>query len=232
MADYYEIDFRQVHTSKSGDALAIRYQIGAHWYVHLVDGGYSATAPDVAKFIRDTYGTDFINHIVVTHPDRDHAEGLAPILEQFRVGALWMLRPWEYASQLYPYFPLYQSVEAVAKRLQEEYPYIYDLEKIARRRGIAIHEPFQGPYWASQDPTRSHSLGRMASLCAPRQRQLIATNQAWMPSWPRWSETSIPHRYGKRAAYPNGIAGNLSVTLHVGMGCLLITSPSVKMLRT
>lgn len=146
MPDYYEIDFRQVHTSKSGDAIAIRYQIGTQWYVHLVDGGYSTTAPDVAKFIGDTYGTDFVNHIVVTHPDRDHAEGLAPILEQFRVGALWMLRPWEYAMQLYPYFPLYQSVEAVAKRLQEEYPYIYDLEKIARRRGIAIHEPFQGVY--------------------------------------------------------------------------------------
>jgi hypothetical protein len=39
MADFYEIDFRQVHTSKSGDAIAIRYQIGAHWWVHLVDGG-------------------------------------------------------------------------------------------------------------------------------------------------------------------------------------------------
>jgi beta-lactamase superfamily II metal-dependent hydrolase len=146
MPDYYEIDFRQVHTSKSGDAIAIRYQIGTQWSVHLVDGGYSTTAPDVAKFIRDTYGTDLINHVVVTHPDRDHAEGLGPILEQFRVGALWMLRPWEYAAQLYPYFPLYQSVEAVAKRLQDEYPYIYDLEKIARRRGIDIREPFQGAY--------------------------------------------------------------------------------------
>ena len=146
MVDYYEIDFRQVHTSKSGDAIAIRYQIGTQWFVHLVDGGYSTTALDVVKFVSDTYGTDFINHVVVTHPDRDHAEGLAPILEHFRVGALWMLRPWEYAAQLRPYFPLYKSIEAVAKRLQDEYPYIYDLEKIARRRGIDIHEPFQGAY--------------------------------------------------------------------------------------
>ena len=50
----------------------------------------------------------------------------------------------EIRGATHPYFPLYQSVEAVAKRLQEEYPYIYDLEKIALRRGIAIHEPFQG----------------------------------------------------------------------------------------
>jgi glyoxylase-like metal-dependent hydrolase (beta-lactamase superfamily II) len=105
MPHYYEIDFRQVHASKSGDAVAIRDQIGTQWSVHLVDGGYSASAPEVAKFIRDTHGTDLVNHVVVTHPDRDHAEGLAPILEQFRVGALWMLRPWKYAAQLYPYFP-------------------------------------------------------------------------------------------------------------------------------
>lgn len=146
MPDYYEIDFRQVHTSKSGDAIAIRYQIGTEWFVHLVDGGYSTTAPDVETFIRATYGTDLINNVVVTHPDRDHAEGLAPILENFRVNALWMLRPWDYAAALYSYFPLYKSVEALKKRLQDEYPYIYELEQIARRRDIAIHEPFQGAY--------------------------------------------------------------------------------------
>jgi hypothetical protein len=131
MADYYEIDFRQVHTSKSGDAIAIRYQIGEHWYVHLVDGGYATTAPDVTSFIRNTYGTNLINHMVVTHPDRDHAEGLAPILEEFNIGALWMLRPWNYAAILLQYFPRYESVEALAKRLREEYPYIYELEKIS-----------------------------------------------------------------------------------------------------
>jgi beta-lactamase superfamily II metal-dependent hydrolase len=91
MPDYYEIDFRQVHTAKSGDAIAIRYQVGNYWTVHLVDGGYSTTAPELANFIRNTYGTNVINHVVVTHPDRDHAEGLAPILEEFEVETLWML---------------------------------------------------------------------------------------------------------------------------------------------
>ena len=104
MADYYEVDFRQVHTSKSGDAIGIRYQIGANWTVHLVDGGYTSTAPEISNFIKQTYGTSIINHLVVTHPDRDHAEGLAPILEQFTVGTLWMLCPWHYAAQLFPYF--------------------------------------------------------------------------------------------------------------------------------
>jgi beta-lactamase superfamily II metal-dependent hydrolase len=146
MADYYEIDFRQVHTAKSGDAIAIRYQIGQHWSVHLVDAGYATTAPEVANFIRNIYGTNLINHVVVTHPDRDHAEGLAPILEEFNVGKLWMLRPWDYAAHLLPYFPRYESVDALVKRLRDEYPYIYDLEKIAARRGINMGEPFQGTY--------------------------------------------------------------------------------------
>ena len=43
MPDYYEIDFRQVHTAKSGDAIGIRYQIGQQWCVHLVDGKYATT---------------------------------------------------------------------------------------------------------------------------------------------------------------------------------------------
>lgn len=144
LPDYYEIDFRQVHSSKSGDAIGIRYQIGDNWSVHLVDGGYTSTAQEVAKFIRGTYGTNFINHVVVTHPDRDHAEGLAPILEEFDVGTVWMLRPWHYADYLFQYFPQYKSAENLAKRLQEIYPYIHDLEKIAQRRGFDLQAPFQG----------------------------------------------------------------------------------------
>jgi beta-lactamase superfamily II metal-dependent hydrolase len=144
MADFYEIDFRQVHTSKSGDAIGIRYQIGQNWSVHLVDGGYATTAPEISRFIRETYGTTRINNVVVTHPDRDHAEGLAPILREFDVEALWMLRPWAYAAELLPYFTRYQSVDALVTRLREEYAYIYELEKIAVARGIQMFAPFQG----------------------------------------------------------------------------------------
>ena len=102
MTDFYEIDFLQVHSARSGDAIALRYQIGSNWYVHLVDGGYESTAPVVADHIRTRYGTNLINNIVVTHGDQDHAEGLAPILESFRVERLWMLRPWMYAGLLLP----------------------------------------------------------------------------------------------------------------------------------
>src|SRR5258708_5254083 len=85
-----------------------------------------------------------INHVVVTHPDQDHSEGLAPILEHFDVGRLWMLRPWIYAQELLPHFPRIGSAENLQKRLRNDYPYIATLEEIALRRGIAIDTPFQG----------------------------------------------------------------------------------------
>ncbi len=144
MADFYEIDFLPMHTSKSGDAITLRYEVAGRQYVHVVDGGYESTAPKLANHIVKYYGTNHINHMVVTHADKDHAEGLAPILENFEVGALWMLRPWMYADQLLPHFARYTSAEKLAARLREEYQYIAALEAIAIKKGVDIFEPFQG----------------------------------------------------------------------------------------
>lgn len=114
--------------------------------MHVVDGGYNTTAPVMADHIRNRYGTNLINEMVVTHGDQDHAEGLAPILEHFDVSRLWMLRPWMYAGILLPYFARYDSVQRLAARLREDYPYLAALEEIATRRHIPIHEPFQGEH--------------------------------------------------------------------------------------
>jgi hypothetical protein len=146
LANFYEIDFLPVHTSKSGDAIAIRFQVSdAGWEAHIVDGGYFSTAPDLAGHIFQYYGgTRYINRVVVTHPDKDHAEGLAAILDAYQVGELWMLRPWLYANVLAQFFSRYNSAIALEKRLRDEYPYIVKLEEIATQKGIPIHAPFQG----------------------------------------------------------------------------------------
>ncbi|MCK1285436.1 competence protein ComEC [Bradyrhizobium sp. 44] len=145
MADFYELDFLPVHTSKSGDCITIRYSVGgAAPVLHVIDGGYTSTAPDLASHIDNNHGIRYIDHVVVTHPDKDHAEGLAPILENFQVGTLWMLRPWIYADQLIQHFPRMQSVANLQQRLRDDYPYIATLEEIAVRRGFNIQEPFQG----------------------------------------------------------------------------------------
>jgi hypothetical protein len=54
------------------------------------------------------------------------------------------MRPWLYAGELLDRFERYTSAESLAKRLKQCYPYIGTLEQIAIKRGIAIHEPFQG----------------------------------------------------------------------------------------
>lgn len=145
MADFFEIDFLQVHTSKSGDAIGIRYEQAGLTYIHIVDGGYLATGEKLVQHINEHYGSpSYIDHVVVTHPDQDHAEGLQTILEEFEVGALWMLLPWNYVDVLIDRFDRYTNLDNLKKKLRDAYPYLDKLEKIANSKGIPIYEPFQG----------------------------------------------------------------------------------------
>ena len=145
MPDYFEIDFLEVHTQKSGDAIGIRYELNGLVYIHVVDGGYAATGEDLVAHINKYYGRPAcIHHVVVTHPDQDHAEGLQSVLERFQVGALWMLLPWNYVDRLIDRFDRFTDSESLKSRLREAYPYLAELEEIADRKGIPVYEPFQG----------------------------------------------------------------------------------------
>lgn len=145
MTDYYEIDFLQVGEKKSGDAIAIRYEVGGETFIHVTDGGYQKTGPTLAEHIRKYYGNpSHIDHVVLTHHDGDHAGGLQTILEEFDVGKLWMLRPWDYVGELMAHFETYNSAEHLERRLRKIYPNINTLEEIANHRGIEICEPYQG----------------------------------------------------------------------------------------
>ena len=145
MTNFVEVDFLSVESKKSGDAIALRYQVGTEIFIHVVDGGFQASGDGVAKHINDHYGRPgFIDHVVVTHSDGDHAGGLRTVLETYNVGALWMLRPWIYAEALLPYFATYTSAGRLEAQLRSAYPNLVALEEIADRRGIPIREPFQG----------------------------------------------------------------------------------------
>jgi len=145
MSDFFEIDFLDVESKKSGDAIAMRYCISGVTTIHVTDGGYQATGESLAKHILKHYGSPtHIDHVVATHPDGDHAGGLRYILENFTVGTLWMHRPWIYADELIDRFSRFTNVENLKKRLKEIYPNISALEDIALERGIRMREPFQG----------------------------------------------------------------------------------------
>jgi len=145
MTDFFEIDFLDVESNKSGDAITLRYQNNGISYIHVVDGGFQDTGQKVVDHIKKYYGNPtFVDHVVASHPDGDHAGGLRTVLEAFEVGRLWMLRPWVFADEIIDRFSRYSSVENLKKRLREVYPNIAALEEIAEERGISIYEPFQG----------------------------------------------------------------------------------------
>lgn len=77
----------------------------------LLTGGYITSGECLRDLINKYYDNPiFINRVVATHNDGDHARGLIAILEHFEVGELWMLRPWEYAEELIERFDTYESV--------------------------------------------------------------------------------------------------------------------------
>lgn len=144
MADYFEIDFLGVETSKSGDAITMRYSVNNETGVHVVDGGYLDTGDQIVEHLKKYYGTTTIDHVVLTHPDRDHANGLRKVLEQCTVRNLWINRPWIYADQLIDRFENYESVDALRRKLRSIYDATAMLEDIANEKGIPIHAPMQG----------------------------------------------------------------------------------------
>lgn len=145
MADFFEIDFLNVESKKSGDAIPLRYSINGTHRIHITDGGFQVTGDKLVAHIDKYYNDpDYIDSVVVTHPDGDHAGGLRKLFEEYEVGELWMLRPWLYADELIDRFSRFTSIENLAKRLREIYPNIAALEDLAIESGTVIKEPFQG----------------------------------------------------------------------------------------
>lgn len=161
MADSIELDFLAVETSKSGDAIGVRYELNGRTRIHVVDGGYLETGDRLVEHIAEHYGTSKVDSVVLTHPDSDHANGLRKVLERCEVGELWMHRPWLYAEELLPRFETYNSADALRSRLRKLYPGPAALEDLALEKGIPIRDPFQGAYigdFLVLAPTRARYL--------------------------------------------------------------------------
>jgi hypothetical protein len=178
MADFFEIDFLKVESSKSGDAIPLRYQIDGVTHIHVTDGGFQDTGDSVVEHINKYYGAPAcIDSVIVSHPDGDHAGGLRKVLEVYGVSELWMLRPWLYADELIERFNRFTSVDNLIARLKEIYPNIAALEDIAVEKGVSIREPFQGAvigHFRVMAPTKAMYL----DLVVESEKTPAATNEA------------------------------------------------------
>lgn len=145
MPDFFEIDFLDVESKKSGDAIPIRYEVEGKRFIHVTDGGFQDTGEAVIMHINKHYNSPGrIDAVIVSHPDGDHAGGLRKLFDEYEIGGLWMLRPWLYADELIVRFSRFTSVENLKKRLKELYPNLVALEELAEEKGVEIFEPFQG----------------------------------------------------------------------------------------
>ena len=145
MTDFIEIDFIEAGDTGSGDAIAIRQRRGNGYRIYVVDGGYTDDGQKLVDHIHKHYGQGYyINHLVLTHPDADHASGLETVLEKIRVDYLWMNRPWRHVNELMPMFERYQDHARLTARLKSVFPKVAELEQIAIKKGVGIRDAFQG----------------------------------------------------------------------------------------
>ena len=145
MANFIEIDFIEAGEQRSGDAIAMRRGQGDFACIYVVDGGYAADGQKLIDHIREHYGPHYyIDHLVLTHPDADHATGLETVLERMHVANLWMNRPWQHVDVLMPMFKHYQNRDRLITRLRDAFEKVAELEAIARARGIEPLDAFQG----------------------------------------------------------------------------------------
>ena len=101
----YEVDFLPVGNGEcSGDGIALRfgnlYGRRSEQAVVVIDGGYQETGESMVEHIKQFYQTDTVDLVISTHPDNDHSSGLSVVLEQLKVGTLWMHRPWNHTDDI------------------------------------------------------------------------------------------------------------------------------------
>ncbi len=126
----HEVDFLSVEPDgKSGDAITARFSTAAGSNaVIVIDGGFTEIGSNIVDHIRRWYGTSYVDLVINTHPDADHINGLATVLEEMAVGELLIHQP-----RRHGYTQTDVNPDAVD-----------DLVDLARRRGVPVTEPFAG----------------------------------------------------------------------------------------
>lgn len=145
----FEIDFLPIgKESKGGDCITIKYGnlngTREEQKIILIDGGYQDNSEEILEHLK-RIGTDYIDLLIVTHPDQDHCCGLNEVIEKIEIKNAWMHLPWKYASKLLNYIKdKVWTAEGLEKRIRENCCYVNDIEKILIKKKIPIIEPFSG----------------------------------------------------------------------------------------
>ena len=146
----YEIDFLPVgNGEKCGDAIALRFGnlFGKReeQTVIIIDGGFKESGESLVAHIREYYKTDYVDLVISTHPDADHAGGLEIFLNELNVGSMWMHQPWNHTDDIAKMFKDGRVTDnSVRESLRKSLDTTRNLERLANSKRIPIIEPFCG----------------------------------------------------------------------------------------
>jgi len=145
----YQVDFFPVGEGEhSGDAIALRFgdfSDPLKTFIVVIDGGFQTSGEALVNHIVNVYGTNYVDLVISTHPDKDHSSGLSVVLEKLTVGQLWMHRPWMHTKGMSILFKDGRVTDlSVAEGIRESLEDVRYLETIANRKKIPITEPFAG----------------------------------------------------------------------------------------
>lgn len=142
-----EVEFMPVGTgSRPGDAIIVRYGTPTVYHLILIDGGDAASGENIVTHIRQHFGSNaYINHMVLTHSDMDHASGLREVLRQVRVLNLWLHIPWLHARQAIGLFQDKRwTADGLEAHIRDQYDVISEIVRLAREQRANIYHPFTG----------------------------------------------------------------------------------------
>ena len=146
-----EIDFLPVgEGSRSADAIAIRYgdlESGdmLKQQVIVIDGGTKQSGQALVELVNKYYGTSYVDLVIMTHPDKDHASGLTEVMNNLTVGELWMHQPWSHSTDIRQHFTDGRITNSsLERRLRVSMDIAHEVEQIAIEKKIRIVEPFAG----------------------------------------------------------------------------------------
>jgi beta-lactamase superfamily II metal-dependent hydrolase len=148
----FEVDFLAVgEGEKSGDAIAVRWGNlagpRAEQKILIIDGGTLEAGKNLVNHVQNCYGATFVDAVLCTHPDIDHACGLRVVLEELDFGFLLMHQPWNHASEICDLFENPFTPTKLKEKLQKAITAAHELQGICDDKKKRVYEPFTGMTW-------------------------------------------------------------------------------------
>ena len=150
----FEVDFIGISEETcSADAICFRYfsEYENRYIIGVYDGGTKIFGKNLVDHLNKYYFKDSnstenkIDFVICSHPDQDHASGLAILFQHFKIDKLYINLPWKYIDEIFTYVnDGRRTKEGVEKELKEKFQYIRDLEILASAFGTRIMEGFEG----------------------------------------------------------------------------------------